>query len=119
MSAMPDESTLPETLTRWEEVLNAMARLVLRDRMMVRVLVLSLILDVCLTVGIGYGAVHLHTVSVDAQRAACLSGNQARADNRRLWEDVISLSNSNHSANSTIVEFEKYLNAATKPRICG
>lgn len=100
-----------------DDVLKIVAKFVVRDRKLVKVLFVSFLLDILLTVGIGYGAVHLHTVTQQQAMTTCLSGNTARAANKHLWDELISLSKVK-TPSPALLQFEHYLKAATKPRNC-
>lgn len=103
------------------DVVNALARLVLRDRVIMRALIVSLVLDVSLTFFAIFGTVYLHDVTQASVKATCISGNRARADNRYLWQHVISIEEKRHHVShpsAALVQFEKIVAAATHPRDC-
>jgi hypothetical protein len=99
------------------DILRSSVGLGLRNQKWIRLFLVSLAIDVCLTIGLWY---NIHTTSVDTmqqQYSTCVSGNGARSDNRHLWDELITLSHvSNPSKN--LVTFEKYLKDATAPRDC-
>lgn len=70
------------------EILRETARMSFRNRTALKLVIPSLVLDVILTTLIGYGAVHLHTVTSQAEYISCHSGNLLRAREKLLWEYV-------------------------------
>jgi hypothetical protein len=66
------------------------------QRIMLRVLTVSLVLDIVLSVGLGFVAFQAQRLAAEAtslrqqQRATCLAGNEARAGQITLWHHVLS-----------------------------
>jgi len=113
----PESHTAKEMFGNWEVALKNNSKDVQRGKKYFRILIVSFVLDVLFTVAIGYGAVHLHTVTQQAAIATCESGNVARANNRQLWDYVISL-NGDVKPSQALLRFETYLDKATAPRDC-
>jgi hypothetical protein len=67
-------------------VLRILGRYALGNRKFIGFLLVSLILDIVFTAAIGYGAVHLHTVSQQAAIQSCEYGNKFRKNDKQLWE---------------------------------
>lgn len=60
----------------------------IRQRRLIRLMAVSLVLDVCLSLGLG--ALFLKANSSDEKtRASCLAGNETRASQVTLWDHVI------------------------------
>lgn len=86
-------------------------------RRVMNALIVSLAFDVVLTLGIWYYSAQVRTVTQQAAIASCLSGNAARAANKHLWDELITLSKVK-TPSPALLQFEHYLKAATKPRNC-
>jgi hypothetical protein len=113
-----DVNTPEEMFTNWEVILRYVSKSVERGGKILRVLMVSFLLDILLTVGIGYDTVHLHTLTQQQAVATCVSGNRAREDNRHLWDYVLNLIDKNGKPSQAVLGFEKYLNKATAQRDC-
>lgn len=58
----------------------------------------------------------------EAIYVGCQSGNQARAQQKQLWEEVINLTarpNQTPAQQAVVGTFQRYLNNSLKPRDCG
>lgn len=72
-----------------DDVLKFVADLSRHDHKKSIGIVIALVLDVILTFGIAYGAIHLHTVSNQSQIASCQVGNKFRRDEKKLWLEFL------------------------------
>jgi len=112
------ESHTPEELFgNWEVALKQNAKSVYRGKKLMRILLVSFLIDIFLTCGFFYNTAQTHEAIQRAAISTCISGNHARYDNRQLWDTVIQLSHVKQPS-KTLIEFEKYLQKATTPRDC-
>jgi hypothetical protein len=115
------QTTVEEVLSRWNDVLHAITDIVTRDRTIVRILVFSFIVDILLTVFIGFGAVHLHDISNQYQILSCHSGNSFRSATKGSWEDLLRIltpKNPTVGWYKFIHSFQLDLNKTYAPRNC-
>jgi hypothetical protein len=86
---------LTDALTGMAGELNRLGAYGKRNRRLIWFTIVSLAVDVALTVVVGLLAVQSHHASVTAQHASasnlalCQAGNTARAQNRELWDHLI------------------------------
>lgn len=116
-----EEQTPEQMFTNWEKILRFVSRSTKRNGRMIAALVVSLALDIALTAGIWATAVHLHDVTVQAQRTSCVSGNQFRHDEKQLWLhvlDITSPAKPTTAEEHARAEFVAYLNVAMESRNC-
>lgn len=103
------------------DVLRDTARVAFRDQWRVVSITIALVLDVIFTVAIGYGAVHLHDISQEAQRVSCVDGNRLRSNEKALWEYVFEKIEPAHPTSLQIQAFKAFdaeLDRAMKLRDC-
>jgi hypothetical protein len=68
-----------------------------RNRRMIRLLSVAIVLDILLSVGLGVTALRASQIAAQANsleqqaRTTCLAGNDARAGQRSLWQYLLSL----------------------------
>lgn len=84
------ETNLPDAVI-------SLAKTAKQNRNRIRLLAISIILDILLTIGLGLLAVQTHTTANKAESnsqalvASCQSVNDARANNKTLWDYLLSL----------------------------
>jgi hypothetical protein len=102
-----------------------------RSRLHIRLLALSLVFDISLSVGLGALAIKADNASKKAtsvraqQRSSCTAGNEARSIESQLWNYVL---NSPPPANQTPAEaatlkqevdrFRTFIGDVFQPRVC-
>lgn len=98
-----------------------------RRKRHVRLLAISLALDVLLTVAFGYISIRTADLAskADSNRAAlvrsCETANQSRSDNREIWDYVLELSqrpSTTPAEQETRDKFVAKVNETFKPRNC-
>lgn len=101
-----------------------------RRRRHVRILAISLALDVLLTIGFGYITARTHSLAAQAESnhqslvRNCETGNEARTKNKQLWTYILSLPPSNDGQASTpeqqrrVDDFKKFLDETFALRDC-
>lgn len=106
----------------------ALGKIVQRDRRRVRILAASVILDIVLSIAVGFFAVTAVSAKDQAEqnrtnsRIACLAGNDARAGQIQLWDYVLSVSASKSPTpeeKARTETFRVYVKNLFKPRDCG
>lgn len=121
--------------TDMSDQVRRLGEVVRRDRRMTKLLIISVILDVILSLGMGYVAItatradsQAHTNSTNA-KITCEVGNQARAAQINLWEYILNLSANSpqtppptaaqkHAQEELIRKFRIYLLQVFAPRDC-
>jgi hypothetical protein len=96
------------------------------NRRLIRGLIVSLILDIVITVAVGLLSVQAHnnTVAIGhtsaSNLALCQASNVARHQQIELWEFLLDLSKGPQTAQqrATVSEFEAHLRAIFAPRRC-
>lgn len=88
-----------------------------------KILAISILLDVLLTLGLGLVSIQTHRIAVkaDTNRNAlirtCESGNEARKNNREIWDYVLEIT-ANAPPNAQREKFISKVNATFAPRDC-
>lgn len=102
-------------------------RFVAKQQTVIRWLMVSIIFDVIFSVVLGYYLFRVDTVATKANAAvnaayiSCLSGNQARATERTLWDYVLGLppnAPQTQAQKDQIVAFKGFLNTNLAARDC-
>lgn len=102
-----------------------------QHRRTIRVLTVSLVFDILLSLGLGAGLYRANVASLQAkqaQKAACESGNEFKRLDLQRWNFIINLSASNPVPNQTPAQkqqaaanlktFQNFLSIADAPRSC-
>jgi hypothetical protein len=104
-----------------DEVVKINAQMTRTNTRVIRALVISFLIDIILTVIIGYGVNELHTVTTHAEYSACVAGNKTRSDETQLWNYVFSKFEPTHPTvqqRQAFSLFEAQLNRDLKLRNC-
>lgn len=115
------KTTIEDVLSRWNDVLHAVTDSVTRNRKITVILVFSFIIDILLTLFIGFGAIHLHDINAQSQLIACHSANSFRISEKTLWEHVLAITTPKHPTPAqlkVLYSFQHYLNKAMALRSC-
>jgi hypothetical protein len=116
-----NKTTVEDVLTRWNEVLRAVTNMVSRDQTIVRILVISFVVDILFTIFIGFGAIHLHDLSNQYQIISCHAGNSFRTSDKGSWENLLRILTPKHPTSSWykfVNTFQKDLNKTYASRSC-
>lgn len=96
-----------------------------RNKTLVRVLVVSMIFDVILSLVLGYTVYRQHqeservTANTVNANQACMDFNQQNANQITLWGYIIDLSKStSNTSPEQLAQFEEFLNTTFAPRPC-
>jgi uncharacterized paraquat-inducible protein A len=79
-----------ESIIKSGEEVPALARYGLRNRRMIRVMLVSLLFDVILTIGVGTVAIQAHTAT-SAVTQRCVAGNAYKTNDKKLWVALLNL----------------------------
>lgn len=115
------KTTIEDVLSRWNDVLHAVTNVAIRNRKVTIILVFSFIIDILLTLFIGFGAIHLHDINSQAQLIACHSANSFRISEKTLWEHVLAITTPRHPTPAqlkVLYSFQHYLNKTMALRNC-
>lgn len=127
----PDEASLAEREAdidrRIGDLLVDMQHLGDRNRRNIRLLALSVMFDVLLSIGLGAFAYQVHQLSANTaattseqQMSTCNAGNQARALNAELWNYILSQPSGPQTADqsATVTSFKAFIANIFTPRDC-
>jgi hypothetical protein len=98
-----------------------------RNRRMIHLLWVAIVLDVLLSVALGVTALRASQVAAQAaslqqqQHTACLAANDARTAQRELWDYLLSLPPSSPrtaTQEAQLEQFRAYVNRVLAPRRC-
>jgi hypothetical protein len=104
-----------------------------RNRHLIRITIVSLVLDILLTAAVTVVAIQAHDASsaaasartaatavAQSNRNLCLSGNASRAQQVEVWDYILSLAQppATAAARERIGEFKAHLEAIFAPRDC-
>lgn len=109
-----------EQLAKRDAQLNTYGR---RSRHLIWITIVSLALDILLTVALTVVAIQAHDTSgavAQSNRNLCLSGNAARAQQVSLWDYILSLSqpSATPADRQRVVAFRAHLQQLFAPRDC-
>lgn len=93
----------------------------------VRLLTISILLDILLTIGLGVVSVNTHSIATQAENnqqaimRSCETSNDARANNKQLWTFALTLPTPNVPTLQQQInrdKFEAFVNKTFAPRDC-
>jgi hypothetical protein len=108
--------------------ITALTRASKRNWLLIRILGISVALDLLLSVGVGYLAWQAQGLAAQANsieqraRATCLAGNEARAGQIQLWHYVLDLPPSmprTPEQQAQVDAVRAYIDHLFAPRVCG
>lgn len=110
-----------------DEQIASLTRADLSRKRQVRWLAISLILDVLLTIGFGYTTIRANNAASKAESSThaiirnCETSNEARANNKKLWDYIINLPPTQPPTSEQqkrIADFKKFIDMTFAPRDC-
>lgn len=109
---------------------NAVATLIKdahRRKRQLTVLTISIILDLALTIGLGFVSIRTHNLAATAENNKqailrnCQTSNEARANNKQLWDYLLNLPTPNAPTlqqQQVRIQFGAYVDKTFAPRNC-
>lgn len=110
-----------------EEAIKVLVKDANRAKRTVRILIISVILDILLSIGLAYITIQTHHIATqadnnqDAIMRSCEVANEGRANNKALWNYLLSLPPETPltpEQQTRVTDFQKFIDKTFAPRDC-
>ena len=105
-------------VSSWDDISGVLTTGARRGKRTSRILLISFVIDIFLTLGLLHNTVELHHAEQRDTISNCITTNRIHMDDRHLWDYTLHLIDKNGKPTKAVLTFEKYLNKATEQRNC-